>query len=123
MAKFKTASQITAEELIAAGLPPLDPDLQTSYVQAFKYAGSLFCGSAESIDELTEMPRARCRRGNPFPLVARQWPQIIVPLDHPEADIFRRDSAPQRFVGLPDEMQEAILDPANPLLRLGTVRF
>lgn len=115
---YRSTSQITADELLAAGLPPLDPDRQRGFFQAAQYTAELFAGKAAEYDDETETARERCRRGNPFPLVARQWPSIIIPPDHPDAEIFRRDSAPKRFAGLPDEMQEAILDPVNPMLRI-----
>jgi hypothetical protein len=115
---YRSAQSITAEELLASGLPSLDPETQRGYVRAFEYAGKLFADGSSDIDEATELARDKCRAGNPFPLVARQWPSIVIPPDHRDADIFRRDSSPKHFVGLPDEMQEAILDPSNPLLRM-----
>ena len=114
----KSLSRITADELLIAGPPPLDPELQTGYVEAFRYAGQLFSGEADTFDEETESAREACRNGNPFPLVARQWPSLVVPNDDPAIGIFRRDSSPKRFADLPDEMQEAILHPDNPVLRL-----
>lgn len=114
----KPLRHITADELLLGGPPPLDPEFDTGYVRAFQYAGDLFLGTASSVDDGLESAREKCRGGNPFPLVARQWPSLVVPEDHDIADIFRKDGRPERFIGLPDDMQAVLVDDNNPLLRL-----
>jgi hypothetical protein len=65
---FRYARSITAEELLASGLPSLDPETQRGYVRAFEYGGQLFREGAEAVDEVTERCRDLCRAGNPFPV-------------------------------------------------------
>lgn len=67
-------------------------------------------------DRVLEDLREKCRRGNPFPLIAYQWPELLV-LD-PEEQPFFRDIPKHRLAKVTEGIRRAVLDPANPCLRL-----
>lgn len=69
--------------------------------------------------ESEELERCRelCRKGNPFPLVALQWPHLVV-TDPVEIEIFKRSMTAERFEHLTDNIRKACFNPDNPPLRL-----
>jgi hypothetical protein len=65
---------------------------------------------------ITETFREKCRNGNPFPLIAYQWPQLLV-TDEAEQEFFR--FFPQDVLErLTPGVRAAIAEPTNPVLRL-----
>jgi hypothetical protein len=84
----------------------------------------LIKGIAGAYDDATKSPEAienarkLCREtGNPFPLVALQWPSLVI-RDEDEAAIFRKHLNPLRFSSVTDRVRRACLDESNPTLRL-----
>lgn len=73
--------------------------------------------ATERADEILESLREKCRQGNPFPLVAYQWPQLVL-TDEQEVAIFQKHMRPDRFERLTERSQEVLADPTNPPLRL-----
>jgi hypothetical protein len=67
-------------------------------------------------DRLTRA-RQQARDGNPFPLVALQWPRMVLQ-DPAEIAIFRAACAPSRYVNLPSTLRDVLADDTNPPLRL-----
>lgn len=109
-------------------VPPGMPIMQ--YLAGQMAAGALVRGefpvqpkSAEQelIDRdaaTTEELREKCRQGNPFPLVAWQWPFLVL-TDPEEIDLFNRSmDRPEVFERLTDCIRSACLDLSNPPLRL-----
>lgn len=68
--------------------------------------------------EETERLREKCRAGNPFPLIAHQWPFLVIPPESPDHAIFRENLSRIGEAKITDAMRAAILDPSNPVLRL-----
>ncbi len=73
---------------------------------------------ASESPEAVENARKLCREtGNPFPLLALQWPSLIIH-DEEEAEIFRKHLHPLRFSSVTDRVRRACLDESSPTLRL-----
>jgi hypothetical protein len=86
---------------------------------AYLALGRMFTGEANEkspADKLIESLRDKCRSGNPFPLIAHQWPNLLV--TDPAEQVFFRDIPRERLDRVTPGMRDAILDPANPVLRL-----
>lgn len=62
--------------------------------------------------------RQKCRDGNPFPLIALQWPELVIEDDHVDASIFRGNLREVENQPIIDDLKQVIFDPSNPLLRL-----
>lgn len=61
--------------------------------------------------------RQKCRDGNPFHLIALQWPHLV--LDDPaEIDIFEPHHYADRFDHLPSYLLDVVLNSDNPPLRI-----
>jgi hypothetical protein len=73
-------------------------------------------GHAKADAELERL-RKLCREGNPFPLVAYQWPELIVQ-DEREAAIFRENVKMVESALVTDAIKSACLAPNNPVLRI-----
>jgi hypothetical protein len=73
----------------------------------------------ENTPEKIELERARelCRKGNPFHLIALQWPELVI-TDPVEIELFNRAMTEERFAHVTESIRSACLDPANPHLRL-----
>lgn len=67
--------------------------------------------------EKVEEARRLCREGNPFPLMAIQWPTLVVD-DPEEQDVFRRHLQELRFASTTDGIRRVCLDPRTPILRI-----
>ena len=67
--------------------------------------------------EKLEAARALCRKGNPFPLIAMQWPEMVL-TDEKEIAIFDRHMRLDRFAHCSESIRNACFDPQNPPLRL-----
>lgn len=65
----------------------------------------------------TEDLREKCRQGNPFPLVAWQWPELVLS-NELEIRIFRENLRLVEPTPIDDRIKEAILDQNNPPLRI-----
>lgn len=68
--------------------------------------------------EETERLREKCRAGNPFPLIAHQWPFLVIPPESPDHAIFRDNLQQVSEHPIIDELKSVILDGTNPTLRL-----
>jgi len=64
-----------------------------------------------------EDARQKCRDGNPFPLVALQWPRLVID-DEGEAALFDPRLELHRFDHLPDYLLDVVLSDDAPQLRL-----
>lgn len=67
--------------------------------------------------ERVEEARRLCREGNPFPLMAIQWPSLVVD-DPAERELFRSHLHERRFASTTDMIRRVCLDPATPVLRI-----
>lgn len=65
----------------------------------------------------TEELREQCRRGNPFPLVAWQWPELVV-TQPDQIPIFRENLQRVADEAVTDQVKRVCLDPSIPVLRL-----
>lgn len=77
-------------------------------------------GEDKKVDPHTaevDVLRDICRKGNPFPLIARQWPQLLL-TDPEEIEIFQRSLTEKRFEHMTEGIREACFNPNNPPLRL-----
>lgn len=76
--------------------------------------------SAEEYLDRIEAARETCRGGNPFPLIALQWPAMV--LQSPdEIQHFRAACSPARYrsiAGLPSGLLDLLCDDSHPPLRL-----
>lgn len=67
--------------------------------------------------EALDAAREKCRKGNPFPLIAIQWPELVIE-DKREQEIFLASMRPERLERLTDSIVKACTDKDNPHLRL-----
>lgn len=67
--------------------------------------------------EKVEEARRVCREGNPFPLMALQWPSLVVD-DPAEREMFRSHLQERRFASTTDTIRRVCLDPKTPVLRI-----
>lgn len=67
-------------------------------------------------DVTLEALREMCRKGNPFPLIGYQWPELLV-TDPAEQELFREIPA-GGLDFITAEMRAAILNDRNPVLRI-----
>jgi hypothetical protein len=68
------------------------------------------------VDPELERCRQLCRDGNPFPLAAYQWPEMIV-RDESEQELFRFTPL-DKLTLVPPHLVERITNPEDPVLRL-----
>ncbi len=76
--------------------------------------------SAEEYADRVEAARETCRNGNPFPLIALQWPAMVLQ-SADEVALFRAACSPARYrsiQGLPAALLELLCDDSQPALRL-----
>ena len=89
------------------------------FTKLASYAADMLCG--EVVDESVNLPleeaREKCRKGNPFPLVAMQFPEFVIPQEHPHYEIFKENLRTVDDQLISDSMKAVILDPSNPVLR------
>jgi len=62
--------------------------------------------------------RQKCRNGNPFPLIALQWPDLVIEDSSVDAAIFRDNLQEAVSQPIADELKAVVFDSDNPLLRL-----
>ena len=67
-------------------------------------------------DATLSQHRTTCRKGNPFPLIAFQWPEMVV-TDPAEIDLFNDFPYDQADL-VPKTIITTVTDPTNPVLRL-----
>lgn len=79
--------------------------------------GEFFAPKVDPEQEELERLRELCRKGNPFPLAAKQWPELVLK-DQREIEIFQRAMTEERFKYLSDSIKEACFCPDSPPLRL-----
>jgi len=100
---------------------PQSTDLPPLFLQAADHLTALLRGkvAGRSQSRVRELERLRkqCREGNPFPLIAFQWPELIVPADSPDAALFRSYPA-EKAKHVPRQLLDIISLPSNPVLRL-----
>lgn len=100
----------------AGKYPPLHLQLP-EFIRA-SFLDSLGDPSERQATEETERLRELCRNGNPFPLIAHQWPFLVIPPESPDHDIFRDNLKRIDEAKITDAMRAAILHSDNPTLRL-----
>lgn len=89
----------------------------------FQSAGSALAAMFTGDDEQTkqdvtlEALREICRKGNPFPLIGYQWPELLV-TDPAEHEFFKDNLKQVEPANICNEIKHAILAPRNPILRL-----
>jgi len=111
-------SSLSSAAASAALLPPPIEDIHTlDKVAADGFIAHLL-GTSNVAAGKINAARTRCRRGNPFPLVALQWPELAIPADTREATIFRKNLNCIEPLPIPDQIKTAIFDRTNPVLRL-----
>lgn len=104
-----------AKEKIPADIGPNEP---LADYMARKMA-QMLRGEDKVIDpeaEALEAARKKCRKGNPFPLIALQWPETLL-TDPEEIEIFQRSMKEERFALCTASIKDACFDSDNPPLR------
>lgn len=76
--------------------------------------------SQAAYEDRVQAARETCRSGNPFPLIALQWPTLVIQSPD-EIQHFRAACSPARYraiEGLPTALLELLCDDSQPALRL-----
>ncbi len=87
--------------------------------QALRALAEMFTGDLgkTSEDKECDALREMCRKGNPFPLIGYQWPELLV-TDKAEQEIFKDNLKLVEPAAISDEIKHTIFLPRNPVLRL-----
>ena len=91
---------------------------ETGAMSAARALARMFDGThgQSKEDQQTDLLRDFCRKGNPFPLIAHQWPELIV--SEPSEWEFFRDIPAGGLDFITPQMRYAITYGRNPVLRL-----
>lgn len=115
----------TARDALAPAPKPLFHQITDLFARgltsdATDIAGLLAIDEEKLIPESKQLAEYRrmCREGNPFPLIGMQWPEFVIPPDHPDAPFFRENLKLAADANVTDVIKAAIFHPQTPLLRI-----